>query len=196
MNPRINDGSLSLPLHANLILSRSTTERDNRHHDRCPRDIDSGVPISVIGVAARDTTKSGLTLAVRFCRVAAHMARARRVARVNRVQWHTSKSGLVGSTQLTIHQFLQFKRIGRLFRKSDFCHIGSCLVKGVQGVKQSLMLFSCCVKLQEHRLFHVPSIHLLMKTVSRHGIFCLRAAFFPPCLKRTGHPERPFCKTR
>ena len=96
MNPHINDGGLSLPLRAELSISRSTTERDNRHHDRCPRDIDSGIPISVIGVAARDTTKSGLTLAVRFCTVAAHMARARRVARVNRVQWDTSKSGLVG----------------------------------------------------------------------------------------------------
>jgi hypothetical protein len=96
MNPRINDGGLSLPLRTDLSLSRSTTERDNRHHDRCPRDIDSGIAISVIGMAARDTTESGLTLAVRFGTVAAHMARARRVARVNRVQWDTSKSGLVG----------------------------------------------------------------------------------------------------
>ena len=89
MNPRINDGGLSLPLRANLIASRSTTERDNRHHDRCPRDIDRGVPISVIGVAARDTTESGLTLAVRFCTVAALATSTGRVARVNCVQWHT-----------------------------------------------------------------------------------------------------------
>src|SRR2546428_821896 len=103
MNPRINDGGLSLLLRANLITSRSTTERDNRHHDRCPRDIDSGIPISVIGMATLDTTKSGLTLAVRFCTVATHMARSRRVARVNRVQWDTSKSSLVGKelTQLS-----------------------------------------------------------------------------------------------
>ena len=96
MNPRIHDGGLSLPLRTDLSRSRSTTERDNRHHDRCPRDIDRGIPISVIGMAARDTTKGGLTLAVRFCTVAAYMARARRVARVNRVQWDTGKSGLVG----------------------------------------------------------------------------------------------------
>ena len=96
MNPRINDGGLSLPLRTDLSISRSTTERDNRHHDRCPRDIDSGVPISVIGVAASLTDKGGLTLAVRFCTVAAHMARARRVARVYRMQWYASKSRLVG----------------------------------------------------------------------------------------------------
>jgi hypothetical protein len=70
---------------------------------------------------------------------------------------------LVGSAQLTIHHCLQCKLMGRLFRKSDFCHRGSCLVKGVHGVKQSLMLFSGWVKLQEHRLFHAPSIHPLMK---------------------------------
>ena len=94
--PRIHDGGLSLSLRTDLIASRSTTGRDNRHHDRCPRYVHGSVPISVIGVAALDTTESGLTLAVRFCTVAAHMARARRVARVNRVQWDTSKSGLVG----------------------------------------------------------------------------------------------------
>ena len=96
MNPRIHDGGLSLPLRTDLILSRTATGRDNRHHDRCPRDIDRGIPISVIGMAARDTTEGGLTLAVRFGTVAADMARARRVARVNRVQWHTGKSRLVG----------------------------------------------------------------------------------------------------
>ena len=96
MNPMAEARGLFLSLRADVRASRSTTGRNNRHHDRCPRDILSGVPISVIGVAARDTTESGLSLAVRFCTVAAHMARARRVARVNRVQWHTSKSGLVG----------------------------------------------------------------------------------------------------
>ena len=421
MNHRIHDGGLSLLLRTDLMISRSTTERDNRHHDRCPRDIDRGVPISVISIAARDTTESGLTLAVRFCTVATRATRTRRVAGINGMQWYASKSRLVGkeltelskgpgsmaialrtsnraigsfpnvpkffnryslssgfgflnnpfgddmigvfaepgffarellemafrtlcppllqalaqgmmalarllngfsakclaftiggkvdnaqihakrsirstrsrggniqrhsqregpvaveqiglpldaphpgrliasdqerheytarkrqegdgsqalkghdsfivdksafrlkgrldalialvgftgladasdsqlssklvgSTQLTIDHLLQFKRIGSLFRKSDFCHIGSCLVKGVHGVKQSLMLFSGWVKLQEHRLFHAPSIHPLMKAVSRHGTFCLRAAFFPLRLKRTGLPERTFC---
>ena len=33
MNPRIHDGGLSLPLGTDLSISRSTSERDNRHHD-------------------------------------------------------------------------------------------------------------------------------------------------------------------
>ena len=96
MNPMAEARGLSLPLRTDLIASRSATERDNRHHDRCPRDIDGGVPISVIGVAALDTAKGGLTLTVRFCTVAAHMARARRVAWIDGVQWDTCKSRLVG----------------------------------------------------------------------------------------------------
>ena len=77
-----------------VILSTSSSSGRNLIYAETAHD--SGIPISVIGMAARDTTESGLTLAVRFCTVAAHMARARRVARVNRVQWDTSKSGLVG----------------------------------------------------------------------------------------------------
>src|SRR5438034_2975265 len=96
MNPRIHDGGLSLPLRTDLSRSRSTTERDNRHHDRCPRDIDRGVPISVISIAARDTTESGLTLAVRFCTVATRATPTRRVAGINSVQWYASQSRLVG----------------------------------------------------------------------------------------------------
>ena len=69
--------------------------RCNRHHDRCPGDIESGVPISVIGISALLTNKGSLTLAVLFCTVAAHMARFRRVGRVHCVQWDTSKSSLV-----------------------------------------------------------------------------------------------------
>ena len=87
---------LSLPLRTDLIVSRSATERDNRHHDRCPRDIHSGIDVSVHRMAALDTTESGLTLAVRFCRVSAHMARTRRVAWVYCIQWDTCKSSLVG----------------------------------------------------------------------------------------------------
>ena len=84
---------LSLPLRADLIASRSTTGRDKRHHDRCPRDIDGGVPISVLGIAA------GLTLAVRFCTVPAGVARSRCVTRVYEMQWDTSKSSLVGQEE-------------------------------------------------------------------------------------------------
>ena len=36
MNPRMNDGGLSLSLRADLIASRSTTGRDNRLHDGSP----------------------------------------------------------------------------------------------------------------------------------------------------------------
>ena len=96
MNPRINDGGLSLPLRTDLMISRSTTERDNRHHDRCPRDIDSGIDVSVHRMTALDTTEGGLTLAVRFCTVATRATRTRRVAGINGMQWYASKSRLVG----------------------------------------------------------------------------------------------------
>lgn len=36
MNPRLNDGGLSLPFRADLSVSRSTTERDERLHDDSP----------------------------------------------------------------------------------------------------------------------------------------------------------------
>ena len=96
MNPRRNDGGLSLSLRTDLRACRSTTGRNNWLHDGSHSDIDGGIPISVLGVAAGLTDKAGLTLAVRFCTVAAHMARPRRVARVYRVQWDTCKSSLVG----------------------------------------------------------------------------------------------------
>src|SRR6266849_1671784 len=103
MNPGSAPRGLSLPLRTDLIASRSTTERDNRHHDRCPRYVNGGVPISVISVAARLTDKGGLTLAVRFCRVSTLATRTRRIARVYCMQWYASKSGLVGEelTQLS-----------------------------------------------------------------------------------------------
>ena len=74
----------------------------NRHIDWCPRDIDSAYDVSVHRQAACDTTKGGLTLAVLFCTVPIGRARSRRVARVYRMQWHASKSSLVGKelTQL------------------------------------------------------------------------------------------------
>jgi hypothetical protein len=91
MNPRITDGGLQLGASCR-----------NRHHDRCPSDIDGGISISVIGIAALDTTEASLTLAVLFGTVPAHMARLRRVAGINGVQWHTCKSRFVGKkhTQL------------------------------------------------------------------------------------------------
>ena len=36
MNPWLKPRGLSLPLRTDLIASRSTTGRNNRHHDRCP----------------------------------------------------------------------------------------------------------------------------------------------------------------
>ncbi len=96
MNPRRNDGGLSLSLRTDLRACRSTTGRNNWLHDGSHSDIDGSIPISVLGVAAGLTDKDGLTLAVRFCTVAALATRAGRIARVYRVQWHACKSGLVG----------------------------------------------------------------------------------------------------
>src|SRR5258706_3801265 len=73
---------------------------------------------------------------------------------------------LIGGTQLTIHQLLQGKLIGGLFAKSDCRYrVGRC-IKRMHGVKQSLMLFWCWSKLQDHRLFHRESIKLLMRIVN------------------------------
>src|SRR6266700_7717839 len=36
MKPWLKPRGLSLPLRTDLIASRSTTGRNNRHHDRCP----------------------------------------------------------------------------------------------------------------------------------------------------------------
>src|SRR5258708_40164200 len=69
--------------------------RCNRHHDRCPGDIDSSIDVSVTRKTALDTDKRGLTIAVLFRTVTAHMTRPRRVTWVNQVQWYTSKSSLI-----------------------------------------------------------------------------------------------------
>ncbi len=95
MNPR----GLSLPLHARLNVSRQATERDNRHHDGCPSNVDGGIDVSVHRCRAGDALKAGLTLAVLFGTVAAGTTRSRRVARVYRVQGDTSKRGLVGEKE-------------------------------------------------------------------------------------------------
>ena len=47
-------------------------------------------------MAALDTAKSGLALAVRFGTVAALATRTGGIAWVNRMQWDTCQSGLVG----------------------------------------------------------------------------------------------------
>src|SRR6059058_3926047 len=73
--------------------------RCKRLHDGSPRDIESGVPISVTGVATLHTTKRGLGLAVGFRTVSTSATRARRIARIDRMQWHASKSSLVGKEQ-------------------------------------------------------------------------------------------------
>src|SRR6266849_601779 len=73
---------------------------------------------------------------------------------------------LVCGTQLTIDYLLQLELISRLLVKSNFCDIVSCIIKGVHGPKQGLVLFSCGSKLQKHRLFHVSSIASLMKVVN------------------------------
>src|SRR6266700_1869981 len=73
--------------------------RCKRLHDDSPRDIESGVPISVTGVATLHTTKRGLGLAVGFRTVSTCATRARRMARIDRMQWHASKSSLVGKEQ-------------------------------------------------------------------------------------------------
>ncbi len=85
MNPRIHDGGLQLGASCR-----------NWPHDIGHRDIDGGIPISVIGIAAGLTDKGSLTLAVLFCTVSAHMAHPRRVTWVHQVQWDTGKSSLVG----------------------------------------------------------------------------------------------------
>src|SRR6266699_3550122 len=95
MNPRLKRGGLSLPLRADLTASRSTTERDKRHHDRCPRYVYRGIAISVITMPTRLTNEGSLTLTVLFCTVSTHATRPRRVARVNQVQWDTGQSGFI-----------------------------------------------------------------------------------------------------
>jgi hypothetical protein len=96
MNPRVNDGGLSLPLRTTLSISSLATERDNRHHDRCPGYVYRGVAISVIRIAALLTDKGGLILAVRFLAVSTHTTRLGGVGRVYRLERNASKSGLVG----------------------------------------------------------------------------------------------------
>src|SRR5260370_2586785 len=103
MNPMAEARGLFLSLRADLRASRSTTGRNNRHHDRCPRDILSGVPISVIGMTTSLTTETSLTLAVRLCTMTALATGAGRIARVDGVQGDTGKSGLIAEafTQLS-----------------------------------------------------------------------------------------------
>jgi len=55
-----------------------------------------GIAVSVHPLSAGLTTESSLTLAVRFCRVSAHATRARRIARVYKVQGNTREGGLIG----------------------------------------------------------------------------------------------------
>ncbi len=78
-------------------------------------------------------------------------------------------SKFVRGTQLAIHQLLQRKFVGCLFSKGDISYVVGSLIECVHGVKQSLGLFRCRSKFQEHRLFHRTSVHPLIEVVNRHG---------------------------
>ncbi len=88
MIPRLKGGGLHLG-----------ASRCNRVHDGTPRDIHGGIDVSVHHLSAVDTTEGGLTLAVLFCAMPTPATRPRRIARVNRVQWHASKSSLIRKEQ-------------------------------------------------------------------------------------------------
>jgi len=103
MNPMAEARGLSLSLRTSLIVSREATGRDNRLHDNSPGYVYSGIMISVVAMSALDTTERSLTLAVLFCTVSALATSTRRVAWVNRVQWHAGKNCFIGEelTQLS-----------------------------------------------------------------------------------------------
>ncbi len=73
---------------------------------------------------------------------------------------------LVRGPQLPIGQLLQGKLVGRLLIKGDLRHIVGCLIEGVHGLKQGLMLVLGWSKLQKHRLFHRSSLPSLVKVVN------------------------------
>ena len=85
MNPRLKRGGLHLG-----------ASRCNRLHDGSPGDIHSGIDVSVHRMAAVLTDKGGLALAIGFFAVSTSRASTGRVTRINRMQWHTGKSSLVG----------------------------------------------------------------------------------------------------
>src|SRR6266849_9046721 len=67
----------------------------NRHHDRCPRDVYGGVPISRGSEPTLDALEMRLTLAVRFLAMPALVARTRSIPRVDRLQRDPCKSGFI-----------------------------------------------------------------------------------------------------
>ena len=86
MNPCINDGGLQLGASCR-----------NRPLDRFgPRDILGGIPISVLGMPAVNTTEGSLTLAIGLCTVSAHTTPPRGVGRVDYMKRHAGKGSLVG----------------------------------------------------------------------------------------------------
>src|SRR5947209_237118 len=91
---------------------------------------------------------------------------------------------LIGCAQLTIHQLLQLKLVSRVSSRGYLSHIVRGLVKGVHCLKQSLMLFSCGCKLQEHRLFHRTSVQIMRETVNGQG----RRNAIPPRPQGAGLP--------
>jgi len=98
MNPRHECQGLQSPL-SNTAIIPQHLRCHNRLHDGSPGYVYRGITISVIGIAAGLTDKRGLALAVRFRTMAAHATRSRRVTGVNSVQWHASKSSLIGEEE-------------------------------------------------------------------------------------------------
>ena len=94
MNPRMNMGICSYPLPEPTIVP-SVLRTRNRLHDGSPGDVDSGVPISVIGVATGLTDKGGLTLAVGLFAVSTATTRSTGVTRVYRRQPDPCQSSLI-----------------------------------------------------------------------------------------------------
>ena len=99
MNPIAKARGLSLSLRRLLFTFSSPTGRDKRLHDGSPGNVDGSHAISVIGVATRDTTKHGLTLAVRPRTMPTGGASTTSVARVYRMQGNARKRGLVGKKE-------------------------------------------------------------------------------------------------
>jgi hypothetical protein len=64
-----------------------------------PRDIDGGIPISVIGMTALLTNKGSLTLTVLFRAMPTLATSSTCIARINDAQWYACKSGFVGKEE-------------------------------------------------------------------------------------------------
>src|SRR5258706_3760626 len=88
--PRACSYPLTEPTIVPLVL-----RTHNRLHDGSPGYVDSGVPISVIGVATGLTDKRGLTLAVSFLAVSTDTTSSTCVTTVYHIQRDTCQSSLI-----------------------------------------------------------------------------------------------------